>query len=320
VLDGEGREINYLRISVTDLCNLRCRYCIPEEGIVKKCHSSILTLEEIEKIVATSTQIGINKVRLTGGEPLVRRGIVKLVEKISNMEGINEIALTTNGILLKKYAADLKKAGLKRVNISIDSLNKDKYEYITRGGNLQDVFWGIEAAKESGLFPLKLNVVLIKGFNDDEIEDFINLTLKNKIDIRFIELMPIGDNSKWSQEHFISNTIVLNRNPNLIPIDNKDKSAPAKHYKLPNAKGRVGLINPISSHFCSNCNRLRLTADGKIKPCLHSNEEIDIKAVLRQGGDILPIITKAVEIKPKEHHINKDDYTPVNREMVQIGG
>ncbi|KYH28276.1 MULTISPECIES: GTP 3',8-cyclase MoaA [Clostridium] len=320
MLDGEGREINYLRISVTDLCNLRCKYCIPEEGVVKKCHSSILTLEEIEKIVVESTKVGINKVRLTGGEPLVRRGIVELVDKISNIEGINEIALTTNGILLKKYAADLKKAGLKRVNISLDTLNKYKYEYITRGGNLQDVLRGIEAAKKAGLFPLKLNIVLIKGFNDDEIENFVNLTLKNEIDIRFIELMPIGDNSWWAQKHFISNNIVLNRNPSLIPIDNKDKSSPAKHYKLPNAKGRVGLINPISSHFCSNCNRLRLTADGKVKPCLHSNEEIDIKTVLRQGGDVLPIIRKALEIKPKEHHINKGDYTPVNREMVQIGG
>jgi len=320
VLDGEGREINYLRISVTDLCNLRCRYCIPEEGIIKKCHSDILSMEEIEEIVKVSTKLGVNKVRLTGGEPLVRRGIVGLVQKISEIPGINEVALTTNGTLLGQYAKDLKKAGLKRVNISLDTLQEDRYEYITNGGKLKNVLEGIRAAKEVGLTPLKLNVVLVKGFNDDEIDDFINLTIENEYDIRFIELMPIGDNGDWSKEHCISNNIVLEKYPNLIPIINKDKSAPAQHYKLPGAKGRVGLINPISSHFCSSCNRIRLTADGKIKPCLHSNDEVDIKTDLREKRDILPIIVNAVKIKPKEHHMNEKNYNPINREMVQIGG
>ncbi len=320
MLDGEGREINYLRISVTDLCNLRCRYCIPEEGIIKKCHSDILSMEEIEEIVKVSTKLGVNKVRLTGGEPLVRRGIVGLVQKISEIPGINEVALTTNGTLLGQYAKDLKKAGLKRVNISLDTLQEDRYEYITNGGKLKNVLEGIRAAKEVGLTPLKLNVVLVKGFNDDEIDDFINLTIENEYDIRFIELMPIGDNGDWSKEHCISNNIVLEKYPNLIPIINKDKSAPAQHYKLPGAKGRVGLINPISSHFCSSCNRIRLTADGKIKPCLHSNDEVDIKTDLREKRDILPIIVNAVKIKPKEHHMNEKNYNPINREMVQIGG
>lgn len=320
MLDGEGREINYLRISVTDLCNLRCRYCIPEEGIIKKCHSDILSMEEIEEIVKVSTKLGVNKVRLTGGEPLVRRGIVGLIEKISEIPGINEVALTTNGTLLGQYAKDLKKAGLKRVNISLDTLQEDRYEYITNGGKLKDVLEGIRAAKEVGLTPLKLNVVLVKGFNDDEIDDFLNLTIENEYDIRFIELMPIGDNGEWSKEHSISNNIVLKKYPNLIPMVNKDKSAPAQHYRLPGAKGRVGLINPISSHFCSSCNRIRLTADGKIKPCLHSNDEVDIKTVLREKGDILPIITKAVRMKPKEHHMNEKNYSPIDREMIQIGG
>lgn len=320
MLDGEGREINYLRISVTDLCNLRCRYCIPEEGIIKKCHSDILSMEEIEEIVKVSTKLGVNKVRLTGGEPLVRRGIVGLVQKISEIPGINEVALTTNGTLLGQYAKELKKAGLKRVNISLDTLQEDRYEYITNGGRLKNVLEGIRVAKEVGLTPLKLNVVLVKGFNDDEIDDFINLTIENEYDIRFIELMPIGDNGDWSKEHSISNNIVLEKYPNLIPIINKDKSSPAQHYKLPGAKGRVGLINPISSHFCSSCNRIRLTADGKIKPCLHSNDEVDIKTVLREKGDILPIIAKAVKIKPKEHHMNEKNYSPIDREMIQIGG
>ncbi len=320
MLDEEGREINYLRISITDLCNLRCRYCMPEEGVLKKCHSEILTLEEIEEVVKASTKVGINKIRLTGGEPLARKGIVELVRKISSVQGINEVTLTTNGTLLKEYAAPLKEAGLHRVNISLDTLKKDKYEYITRGGRLSDVFDGIEAAKSAGLKPLKLNVVLLKGFNDDEIEDFVKLTLNNEIDVRFIELMPIGEKGEMSKEHFISNSIVLDKYPSLKPIENTDKSAPARYYSIDGAKGRIGLINPISSHFCSKCNRLRLTADGKIKPCLHSNEEIDVKTTLREKGDILPILVRAIKVKPKEHHLNEENYTKVHREMVEIGG
>jgi len=293
---------------------------MPEEGVLKKCHSEILTLEEIEEVVKASTKVGINKIRLTGGEPLVRKGIVELVRKISSVPGINEVTLTTNGILLKKYARALKEAGLHRVNISLDTLKKDKYEYITRGGKLSDVIDGIEAAKEAGLKPLKLNVVLVKGFNDDEIEDFVNLTINNEIDVRFIELMPIGEKGGISKEHFISNTIVLDKNPTLKPVESADKSATAKYYSIDGAKGRVGLINPISSQFCFRCNKLRLTADGKIIPCLHSNEEIDVKTTLREKGDILPILVKAIRIKPKEHHINEENYRKVHREMVQIGG
>lgn len=320
MLDEQGREINYLRISVTDLCNLRCKYCTPEEGVPKKCHSEILSIEEIVQVVKASAKLGINKVRLTGGEPLVRKGIVELVRQISDIQGINEVAMTTNGILLKKYAKSLKEAGLTRVNISLDTLNEDKYEDITRGGKLNDVLDGIKAAKEAGLYPLKLNVVLTKGFNDDEIEEFMNISMENDIDIRFIELMPIGKNGLKSNENFIENTIVLKKNPNLISVVSKDKSAPAKYYKLEGAKGRIGLIKPISSHFCSNCNRLRLTADGKIKLCLHSNKEIDIRKTLREKGDILSVIRKAIRVKPKEHHLNQENYTPIDREMFQIGG
>ncbi|NLL31387.1 MAG: GTP 3',8-cyclase MoaA [Clostridiales bacterium] len=320
MLDKEGREINYLRISITDLCNLRCKYCIPEEGVNKKCHSEILSFEEIEEVVKTSAKLGINKIRITGGEPLVRKGIVDLVKKIARVPGINEIAMTTNGTLLKQLAKPLKEAGLKRVNVSIDTLKEDRYENITRGGKLSDVLEGLEAAKEVGLHPIKLNVVLIKGFNEDEIEDFINLTIDNDIDVRFIELMPIGVNGIKSHEKFLSNKVVLEKNLNLIPVVSKDKSAPAKHYKIEGAKGKIGLINPISHNFCSRCNRLRLTADGKIKPCLHSNEEIDIKSALRQNKDIMPILSKAIKVKPKEHHINEENYKPIDREMFQIGG
>lgn len=318
--DRVGREINYLRISITDLCNLRCVYCMPKDGVKKKKHCEILTLEEIEEVVKAASKLGVNKIRLTGGEPLVRRGVVELIEKIAKIPGIDDIAMTTNGVLLKNQAKELKKAGLNRVNISLDTFNEDKYRYITRGGKLQEAIEGIKAAKEAGLTPIKINTVLIKGFNDDEIEDFVNITLKNEIDIRFIELMPIGENGNWDKEHYISNKIVLEKFPDLIPLENKDKSAPAKLYKLPKAKGKVGLINPISSHFCCNCNRIRLTADGKIKPCLHSNDEIDIKTALRENKDILPILESAVMVKPKEHHLNEEGYVPINRGMSEIGG
>lgn len=320
MLDKEGREITYLRISVTDLCNLRCKYCIPEEGVNKKCHSDILTFEEIEKVVRASAKLGINKIRLTGGEPLVRKGIVDLVNKISSIAGIKEVVMTTNGTLLKQLGKALKEAGLKRVNISLDTLKEDRYKNITRDGKISDVLEGLEAAKEAGLNPIKLNVVLIKGFNDDEIEDFVNLTIDKEIEIRFIELMPIGINGLKFYEKFLSSKTVLQKIPNLIPIVSKDEFSTAKYYKLEGAKGKIGLINPISHNFCSKCNRFRLTSDGKIKPCLHSNREIDIKSALREDKDIIPILAKAIRVKPKEHHINEEDYKPIDREMYQIGG
>ncbi|WP_330397339.1 GTP 3',8-cyclase MoaA [Maledivibacter halophilus] len=315
-----GRKINYLRISITDLCNLRCKYCMPKEGICKKFHKDILRIEEIEEIVRQSVKIGIKKVRITGGEPLIRNGIIELVKRISSIDGIEDLAMTTNGILLKKYARDLKSAGLNRVNISIDSLDKEKYREITRGGNIEDVMAGIKAAKDFDLTPIKLNTVLIGRFNDDEIEDFVYLTQNEKIDVRFIELMPLGEASSWAKEHFIPNTTVLDRFPNLIPLKSEDKSSPAKHYKLPGGKGKVGLINPISSHFCSYCNRIRITSDGKIKPCLHSNYEINIKNLIKQNYEIIDILRFAVEAKPKEHNINNINYEPIIRNMFQIGG
>ncbi|SKC51641.1 cyclic pyranopterin monophosphate synthase subunit MoaA [Maledivibacter halophilus] len=293
---------------------------MPKEGICKKFHKDILRIEEIEEIVRQSVKIGIKKVRITGGEPLIRNGIIELVKRISSIDGIEDLAMTTNGILLKKYARDLKSAGLNRVNISIDSLDKEKYREITRGGNIEDVMAGIKAAKDFDLTPIKLNTVLIGRFNDDEIEDFVYLTQNEKIDVRFIELMPLGEASSWAKEHFIPNTTVLDRFPNLIPLKSEDKSSPAKHYKLPGGKGKVGLINPISSHFCSYCNRIRITSDGKIKPCLHSNYEINIKNLIKQNYEIIDILRFAVEAKPKEHNINNINYEPIIRNMFQIGG
>ncbi|CCQ95564.1 Molybdenum cofactor biosynthesis protein A [[Clostridium] ultunense Esp] len=316
--DSFGRDITYLRISVTDLCNLRCKYCMPEEGVTKVHHRDILSIEEIEEIAKVFVRLGVNKIRLTGGEPLLRSGILDIVEKIGRLEGLRDFAMTTNGILLKKYAEELKIRGLKRVNISLDTLDEDKYNNITRIGKLKDVLEGIEVAREVGLTPIKINAVLVGGFNDDEIVDLVKLTEKEYIDIRFIELMPIGEAIKYESKYFISNQIVLKKLPELIPVERKDISSPAVYYKLPNAKGRIGLINPVSCKFCEHCNRVRLTAQGKLKLCLHSKDEIDLKEALRKGQDIEKIIIDAIGQKPESHHLEDGEY--VSKKMYQIGG
>lgn len=316
--DQYGRKINYLRISVTDLCNLRCIYCMPKEGIPKIQHEDILSVEEIEEIVKVFVKLGVNKIRLTGGEPLVRKGILDIVERIGKLEGIRDFAMTTNGLLLKEYAKDLKVLGLKRVNISLDTLDDKKYSSITRIGSLQRVMKGIEAAKEVGLTPIKINTVLVGGFNDDEIEDLVRLTEKEEIDVRFIELMPIGEAIKLKADHFLSNEIVLQRVPNLIKIDGENPSSPAVYYKLPNGKGKIGLINPLSCKFCKYCNRIRLTSQGKLKLCLHSDVEIDLREALRRGQAIEKIIMDAIYKKPESH--NLEDGVYVSKKMYQIGG
>ncbi|MBV7272041.1 GTP 3',8-cyclase MoaA [Clostridiaceae bacterium UIB06] len=318
MIDSYGRNINYLRISITDLCNLRCRYCMPEKGIEKIPHNEILRLEEIEELARIFVSLGVNKIRITGGEPLIRKGILNLIENIGRIEGLKDFAMTTNGIFLKKYARNLKNAGLNRVNISLDTLNEKKYRDITKGGDIKEVLEGIEEAKKVGLTPIKLNVVLIGGLNEDEIKDFVNLTKNENIDVRFIELMPIGQAKDWSLDKFISNKIVLEKVKELKEIIKEDISSPARYYKLPNSKGKVGLINPISCKFCDNCNRIRLTADGKIKTCLHSNAEIDLRIPLRMGEDLRKIITEVVINKPKEHNLENGEY--IERNMTTIGG
>jgi len=291
---------------------------MPENGIIKACHDDILRIEEIVEIAESCVSLGIDKIRITGGEPLIRRGILTLVEKLANIKGVKDLAMTTNGTLLKKYAEDLKKAGLNRVNISLDTLNPEKYSDITKGGKLKDVLEGIEEAKLYGLTPVKLNVVLIKDFNEDEIVDFANITKEQAIDVRFIELMPIGELKHWSLNKYISNETVLKKIPELITAKGKDVSSPAIYYKLPYGKGKVGLIAPISCKFCSNCNRIRLTADGNIKLCLHSNEEVDIKTLLRNGQNIRQVLYESLKNKPKEHNLEEGSY--IKREMTAIGG
>jgi len=318
LFDSYGRRLNYLRISVTDLCNLRCMYCMPQEGIQKLAHHEVMTLEELLEVAGALVELGIDKIRITGGEPLVRKGIVSLIKELSQYDGLREIAMTTNGILLGRYAAELKAAGLKRVNISVDTLDPEKYEKITRGGNLEMVLEGIKEAQRVGLGPIKLNTVLIGGFNDDEIEKFVALTADNNIDVRFIELMPIGQASGWSVEKFISNAEVLRKVPSLEKIESNDISSPAEYYRIPGALGRVGLINPITCKFCENCNRIRLTSDGKLKLCLHSDREVDLAETLGSGGDIKDTILKEIKNKPKEHKLEDGEYT--KRDMFKIGG
>lgn len=318
--DTCGRKIDYLRISVTDLCNLRCKYCIPEKGVSLKRHDDILSFEEIQRVVREAAALGVTKVRITGGEPLVRRGITELVRLVAAVPGIRDVCMTTNGLLLAEQAFTLKEAGLHRVNISMDSLDPDKYREITRGGDLEQVLAGIRAAKAAGLAPIKINVVLIGGFNDTEIEDFVKPTQNEQMDVRFIELMPIGEASTWSAGHFISNETVLERVPELALLANQDESGPARYYALPGAVGKVGLINPISSHFCGSCNRLRLTADGKLKPCLNSDAEISLQDALRGEASLSEQIQTAIRMKPERHDILGTEFTPVSRNMHQIGG
>lgn len=318
MIDNFGRRINYLRISVTDLCNLRCSYCMPEKGIEKKEHKDIMGLEEIGNIIRTAVKLGISKVRVTGGEPLVRKGLVPMIGSISGLDGLKDLTLTTNGILLKDYADSLKKAGLNRVNISLDTLDSEKYKKITRCGKLDDVLEGIRAAKEAKLLPIKINIVLIGGFNDDEIEEFINLTIKDDIEVRFIELMPLGEASSWPKESFISNEEVIHKVPRLIQMPFKGHGTVARMYKLPDSKGKVGLISPVSSHFCSYCNRVRVTPDGRLKSCLHSSQEINLKGA--NPRELERLLIEGMLAKPSRHNMGTVHSTETHRNMNEIGG
>ncbi len=312
--DTFGRNINYLRLSVTDLCNLRCSYCMPEEGVNKRRHDEILSVEEIDAIVQAAARCGITKVRITGGEPLVRRGIIDICRNAGATKGIKELCLTTNGILLPGYARELRAAGVSRINLSLDSLNEEKYRQITRLGSLEDALKGLRSAL-SEFEKVKVNAVLIGGFNDNEIPDFVELTRIYPIEMRFIELMPIGRCAAWDKGCFISAERVLAAVPELEPIG---VSGVAKLYALPGAQGRVGLIRPLSSHFCPDCNRLRLTADGKLKPCLHSAQELNLRGL--SEAELTEAFKNAVESKPQRHHLSPLTPSETPRTMNQIGG
>ena len=317
--DKQGRNINYLRVSVTDRCNLRCVYCMPEEGIENLRHDDILRFEDILKIVKAAASLGINKIRYTGGEPLVMKDIDKLIYETSKLKGIKDIAMTTNGILLSDMAEDLKKAGLKRVNISLDTLDKDKFKDITRIGNLDKVLESIHKCLALGIKPVKINTVLMKGVNDAEFEDFLNLAKEMPVEIRFIELMPIGESIKLYEESKISFSDILKQHPELIPIES-EKGTTAQLYKIQGSKGKIGFINPISCKFCADCNKIRLTSIGTIKPCLHSKEEINLREYLSSEGLLTTKLKSAIFNKPLEHHLQEESASRSDKMMYQIGG
>lgn len=315
--DNYNRDINYMRISVTELCNMRCRYCMPEEGIAKKGHEEMMTAEETILAASAAARLGVSKIRITGGEPLVKKGIVKLCGAIADIPGIEEVCITTNGTLLPRFAGELKAAGVSRLNISLDTLNPEKYHYITRIGELDEALAGLKAAEEAGFSNLKINNVLMGGFNDDEIEDFVRLTKDQPIEVRFIELMPIGGGIGFDRARFVSCDTVLERVPQLRSMGTEE--GVARLYKLPGAAGRVGLIRPVSCEFCEGCNKIRLTADGKLKPCLHSDQEISLKGL--DGRQMEEAIKKAILEKPqKREELSADSPSKAGRDMNQIGG
>lgn len=324
--DAFQRNIDYLRISVTDRCNLRCIYCMPAEGVELSSYEDILRLEEIVKIIRSAVTLGIKKIRFTGGEPLVRKGITDLIKQTSEMPEIEDISMTTNGILLPEMAKSLKKAGLNRVNISLDTLSPQKFAQMTRGGQFGKVWLGIEAARDAGLGPVKLNTVVIRGMNDDEIFDFVDLTTKMPIHVRFIELMPIGASQFAAHDAYISSAELLHMigsERQLVPENEITGSGPAKYFRIPGAPGTVGVISPISSHFCSSCNRVRLTAEGQLRPCLQSPREIDLRVPLRSGAterELAEIIQYAINSKPEKHDLAQTGWEGNRRVMNQIGG
>lgn len=324
--DDFARTINYLRVSVTDRCNLRCVYCMPPQGVEKQAHEAMLRYEELALIIRAAAEIGINKVRLTGGEPLTRLGLSEFVGMMAAIPGIEEISMTTNGTLLARHAQALADAGLHRVNISLDTFDPDRYATITRCGRLEDVWAGIAAAQAAGLTPIKFNVVVVRGFNEDEVVDFARKTQTDGWHVRFIELMPIGANADWARERIVPLPEVRARIENewgpLQAVHGPRGNGPARYYQVPGAQGTIGFIGALSDHFCPTCNRLRLTADGGLRPCLLSDREIDLMEPLRSGAGIDAIkdlLIQAIRSKPQHHHL-EEALSPHDRNMSQIGG
>lgn len=313
--DRYGRTIKYLRLSVTDLCNCRCVYCMGENGVPRLPHSAILSFEEIEEIVRAAVSLGVTKVRLTGGEPLVRRGIDELVRRLRGIEGVEELAMTTNGARLAEYAARLKSAGLDRLNVSLDTLDPEKFRRITRIGELRDTLDGLDAARRAGFERIKLNTVLMGGVNDDEIAEIAALAKDGAFDVRFIELMPIGECTDWDRRRFLPAERVLDYLPKgeRVPSDGV-----AELWRPAGFRGTVGLIRPLSHRFCADCDRIRVTADGCLKPCLHSAREIPLRG--KHGEALVRTIAEGMQTKPREHHMADGHASESRRGMNRIGG
>ena len=307
MIDQFGRRVEYLRVSVTDKCNLRCIYCMPLEGLTWLKRDELLNYEEIETIVRTMAGMGLRRVRITGGEPLIRRDLPDLIRKISAIPEIEDLSLSTNAVLLADQAQDLRDAGIQRLNISLDSLQQDRVDEIARRpGSFPKIFKGLEAAERVGFAPIKVNVVLIRGRNDDEIEDFARITKERPWHVRFIEMMPTGSNLDLSANSFVSCQEALTRVraiDQLEPVDGPFGNGPADYYRFPDAPGTVGVITPMSHNYCHRCNRMRLTAAGQLRPCLFGEIETNLRDHLRAGRDLRPLIEETLQIKPERHYL-----------------
>ena len=314
--DTFGRSITYLRLSITELCNLRCRYCMPENGVPKRAHAELMTEEEMIQAVEAAAALGVTKVRITGGEPLTKPNVISICRRTAAVKGIQETDLTTNGIRLPEMAKPLAEAGVSRINMSLDTLDDEKYRKITRGGRLSQALSGLQAALKAGFSKIKINAVLIGGFNDDEIETLAYLTKIYPVDMRFIELMPMPGLPGFDSESYISAESVLTH---LAEAEKIGTEGVARLYRLPGAQGNIGLISPVSCHFCRECNRIRLTADGHLKPCLHSRDEICIRGM--NFEEMKEAFAQAISMKPKQHDpLSAREMTQSARTMNRIGG
>jgi cyclic pyranopterin phosphate synthase len=324
--DGFGRRIEYLRISVTDKCNLRCVYCMPEHGLPWLGRAEILSYEEIARIVRVMGAMGLRRIRLTGGEPLVRRDLFRLVQMLRAIPGLDDIALSTNAVLLRAQAAQLRAAGVNRVNISLDSLRPDRVDAIARRASSYDaVLDGIAAAEQYGFAPIKINVVIMRGRNDDEIEDFARITIDRPWHVRFIEVMPVGDNLDVSAHEYVSSLEMLERVRSIgsiLPVAGPAGNGPATYFQFAGAAGTVGVITPMSHNYCDRCNRMRLTADGKLRPCLFGDIETDLRQPLRAGEPLEPLVLETLRIKPQRHYLiqGSDVGSGGLRALSQVGG
>jgi cyclic pyranopterin phosphate synthase len=327
-LDRFQREIDYLRISVTDHCNLRCVYCMPLQGAAYAPLEGLLTASEIERVARAAARVGFRKIRLTGGEPTLRPDLVDIVGRIAAVPGIEDVALTTNGILLPRLAPALKAAGLKRVNVHVDSLDRERVSRVMRWAKLDDVWAGIEAACAAGFTPLKLNCVVVAGYNDEDVVEMARLTVRRDWHVRFIELMPLGGGecARVAVEQFVSNVDTRRRIEDalgpLLPLPASSPSDESRNFRLTDAAGIIGFINPVSEPYCGSCNRMRLTADGRFHLCLLKDDELDVRAALRDGADeerIAAILLRAVGAKPTGHQLHAG-IAPVERSMHHIGG
>ena len=325
-IDLYNRRISYLRVSVTDRCNLCCSYCLPVKDLKLLDHAEILSYEEILKVILAATESGIRKVRLTGGEPLVRRNFVQFVASVCQIPELKDVSITTNGVLLKQKAKEIFDAGVHRINISLDTLNPLKYAKITGHNCFDKVLEGLQEAEAVGFSPIKINVVAIRGLNDDEFLRLARLSVKNRYYIRFIEYMLIGNDSQWKPEKYISSDEIKSRLESFGPLHRIPRSindGPARRYRFESAKGEIGFISALSHHFCPTCNRIRLTADGKLRPCLFADNEIDVKTALRSGctrQDLKELFRKAISRKPRQHHASIPDSVECLRPMYAIGG